>query len=97
MGLDPLKNVSHAHLDKQTGHRRAVVGSRSGNDRGSPKDTLNSELGFKLLIRWSLDIEEGEDAGDVEEQGPSGKGSSRTHSVGCVSHGMIQYCRGDRL
>ena len=71
------------------------MGRRLGNC-GAPKESLH-ELGFKLLVRWSLDIEEGEDAGDVEEQGPSGKGSSRTHSVGCVSHGMIQYCRGDRL
>ena len=94
MGQDPLKNVSHTHHDKQTGHRRTGVGPRSGNDRGSPKDTPNGELGFKLLIRWSLDIEEDEDASNVEEKGPSGKGPSRTLSVGGFA-GVTQCRRGD--
>ena len=97
MGQDPLNNVSNTHRDKQTGHRTTGVGPRSGNDdRGSPKDTLNSELGFKLFIRWSLDIEEGEDAGNVEEKGPSRKGPSGTLSVGGVA-GVTQYRWGDRL
>ena len=58
-----------------------AAGQRSGN-HDSPNDTTLNELGFKLLVRWSLDVEQGEDAGDIEENEPGGKQSSGTLSVG---------------
>ena len=46
-----------------------------------PSSTFFRELGLKLFLNWSLDIEEGEETGEIQEKGPHGEVSSRTYSV----------------
>ena len=46
-----------------------------------PSSTFFRELGLKLFLNWSLDIEEGEETGEIQEKGPHGEVSSRTYSI----------------
>jgi len=70
MGGAPLRHASATTNNTNAGE--IVRGELENSDRGkrdTPESTFLEEPGFELLIDWGLNIEEGKDACDVNEEG----------------------------
>lgn len=55
-----------------------AIGRRLGYNY-IPHDTVPRELGFEYSVQWGLNIEEGKNAGDIQENGSKSEESARAY------------------
>jgi len=72
--------MSAETTDMQKISKLAVTCNRN-TKRDNVPDGKFAELGFQFLISWCLNVEHGEGASNIKEQGPEGKPSPGTYPV----------------